>query len=232
MFKKILIANRGEIAVRVIRACHEMGIAAVAVYSDVDRASLHVRKADEAYPIGAPAASESYLNIQKILDVAARSGADAIHPGYGFLSENAKFARACADAGVKFIGPTAAAMDAMGSKTKARQAMERAGVPVVPGTSGGLESFEQGEEVAARIGYPVMLKAAAGGGGKGMRLVHAPQDLKSALDGARSEAERSFGDSEVYIEKAIVNPRHIEMQVLAEIHRVPVLVGQHLHLGE
>ena len=214
MFKKILIANRGEIAVRVIRACHEMGIAAVAVYSDVDRASLHVRKADEAYPIGAAAASESYLNIQKILDVAARSGADAIHPGYGFLSENAKFARACADAGVKFIGPTAAAMDAMGSKTQARQAMERAGVPFVPGTSRGLESFEQAEEVAARIGYPVMLKAAAGGGGKGMRLVNAPGDSKSALEGARSEAERSFGDSEVYIEKAIINPRHIEMQVL------------------
>ncbi|HXX01722.1 MAG TPA: biotin carboxylase N-terminal domain-containing protein, partial [Candidatus Acidoferrales bacterium] len=135
MFRKILIANRGEIAVRVIRACHEMGIAAVAVYSDVDRAALHVRKSDEAYPIGAPAASESYLNIQKILDVAKRSGAEAIHPGYGFLSENARFARACVDAGVKFIGPTAAAMDAMGSKTQARQAMERAGVPIVPGTS-------------------------------------------------------------------------------------------------
>jgi len=226
MFKKILIANRGEIAVRVIRACHEMGIAAVAVYSDVDRASLHVRKADEAYPIGAPAAAESYLNIQKILDVAARSGADAIHPGYGFLSENAKFARACAEAGVKFIGPTAAAMDAMGSKTRARQAMERAGVPFVPGTSRGLESVEQAEQVAARIGYPVMLKAAAGGGGKGMRLVHAPAELKSALEGARSEAERSFGDSEVYIEKAIVNPRHIEMQILADEHGNTVYLGE------
>jgi acetyl-CoA carboxylase biotin carboxylase subunit len=226
MFKKILIANRGEIAVRVIRACHEMGIAAVAVYSDVDRSALHVRKADEAYPIGAPAASESYLNIQKILDVAARSGADAIHPGYGFLSENAKFARACADAGVKFIGPTAAAMDAMGSKTRARQAMERAGVPLVPGTSRGLESFEQAEQVAERIGYPVMLKAAAGGGGKGMRLVHAPEELKSALEGARSEAERSFGDSEVYIEKAILNPRHIEMQVLADEHGNTVYLGE------
>jgi acetyl-CoA carboxylase biotin carboxylase subunit len=226
MFKKILIANRGEIAVRVIRACHEMGIAAVVVYSDVDRASLHVRKADEAYPIGPPAATESYLNIQKILDVAARSGADAIHPGYGFLSENAKFARACADAGVKFIGPTPAAMEAMGSKTRARQAMERAGVPFVPGTSRGLESFEQAQEVAARIGYPVMLKAAAGGGGKGMRLVHAPEDLKSALEGARSEAERSFGDSEVYIEKAIVNPRHIEMQVLADEHGNTVYLGE------
>jgi len=226
MFKKILIANRGEIAVRVIRACHEMGIAAVAVYSDVDRAALHVRKADEAYPIGAPAASESYLNIAKILDVAARSGADAIHPGYGFLSENAKFVKACADAGVKFIGPTAGAMNAMGSKTQARQAMERAGVPIVPGTSRGLESVEQAEQVAARIGYPVMLKAAAGGGGKGMRLVHAPADLKSALEGARSEAERSFGDSEVYIEKAIINPRHIEMQVLADEHGNTVYLGE------
>ena len=226
MFKKILIANRGEIAVRVIRACHEMGIGAVAVYSDVDRASLHVRKADEAYPIGAAAATESYLNIAKILDVAARSGADAIHPGYGFLSENAKFARACADAGVKFIGPTAAAMDAMGSKTRARQAMERAGVPFVPGTSRGLDSYEQAEQVAERIGYPVMLKAAAGGGGKGMRLVHTPEDLKSALEGARSEAERSFGDSEVYIEKAIINPRHIEMQVLADEHGNTVYLGE------
>ena len=226
MFKKILIANRGEIAVRIIRACHEMGIAVVAVYSDVDRASLHVRKADEAYPIGPAAASESYLNIPKILDVAARSGADAIHPGYGFLSENAKFARACADAGVKFIGPTAAAMDAMGSKTRARQAMERAGVPCVPGTSRGLESFEQAEQIAARIGFPVMLKAAAGGGGKGMRLVHAPAELKSSLEGARSEAERSFGDSEVYIEKAIINPRHIEMQVLADEHGNTVYLGE------
>src|SRR6202162_2512646 len=226
MFKKILIANRGEIAVRVRRACHEMGIAAVMVYSDVDRASLHVRKADEAYPIGPAVASESYLNIQKILDVAARSGADAIHPGYGFLSENAKFARACADAGVKFIGPTAAAMEAMGSKTRARQAMERAGVPLVPGTSRGLESFEQAEQVAAQFGYPVMLKAAAGGGGKGMRLVHAANDLNSALEGARSEAERACGDSEFYVEKAIINPRHIEMQVLADEHGNTVYLGE------
>jgi acetyl-CoA carboxylase biotin carboxylase subunit len=226
MFKKILIANRGEIAVRVIRACHEMGIAAVAVYSDVDRASLHVRKADEAYPIGPAAARESYLNIQKILGVAEESGADAIHPGYGFLSENAKFARACADVGVKFIGPTAVAMDAMGSKTRARQAMERAGVPFVPGSSRGLESYEQAEEVAARVGYPVMLKAAAGGGGKGMRLVQAPAELRSALEAARSEAERSFGDSEVYIEKAIINPRHIEMQILADEHGNTVYLGE------
>jgi acetyl-CoA carboxylase biotin carboxylase subunit len=226
MFKKILIANRGEIAVRVIRACHEMGIAAVAVYSDVDRASLHVRKADEAYPIGPAVATQSYLNIEKILDVAKRSGADAIHPGYGFLSENAKFAQACADAGVKFIGPTAAAMDAMGSKTRARQAMEKAGLPTVPGTSSGLESFEQAKQVAERIGYPVMLKAAAGGGGKGMRLVHATADLKSALEGARSEAERAFGDDEVYLEKAIINPRHIEIQVLADEHGNTVYLGE------
>jgi acetyl-CoA carboxylase biotin carboxylase subunit len=226
MFKKILIANRGEIAVRVIRACHEMGIAAVVVYSEVDRAALHVRKADEAYPIGAPAASESYLNIPKILDVAKRSAADAIHPGYGFLSENAKFAQACADAGVKFIGPTPAAMGAMGSKTRARQAMEKAGVPFVPGTSRGVESFAEAEKVAAKIGYPVMLKAAAGGGGKGMRLVHGSEQLKSSLESARSEAERSFGDTEVYIEKVIVNPRHIEMQVLADEYGNTVYLGE------
>jgi acetyl-CoA carboxylase biotin carboxylase subunit len=226
MFKKILIANRGEIAVRILRACHEMGIVAVAVYSDVDRASLHVRKADEAYPIGPAAASESYINIPKILDVASRSGADAIHPGYGFLSENAAFAQACADAGVKFIGPSAAAMQAMGSKTRARQAMKKAGVRLVPGTSRGVESLDEAEQVAARIGYPVMLKAAAGGGGKGMRLVHASGELKSSLEAARSEAERSFGDSEVYIEKAIVNPRHIEVQVLADEHGNTVYLGE------
>jgi acetyl-CoA carboxylase biotin carboxylase subunit len=226
MFKKILIANRGEIAVRVIRACHEMGIAAVAVYSDVDRAALHVRKSDEAYPIGAAAASESYLNIPKILDVAKRSGADAVHPGYGFLSENARFAQACTDAGVKFVGPSAASMEAMGSKTRARQAMEKASIPFVPGTSRGVESFDEAERVAAGIGYPVMLKAAAGGGGKGMRLVNAPEQLRSALEAARSEAERSFGDSEVYIEKAIVNPRHIEMQVLADEHGNTVYLGE------
>src|SRR3954469_23926384 len=170
MFKKILIANRGEIAVRVIRACRDMGIPSVAVFSDVDRSALHVLMADEAYPIGRAAASESYLNISKILDVANRCGADAIHPGYGFLSENAGFAQACFDAGVKFIGPSASSMEMMGSKTRARQEMEKAAVPFVPGTSRGLESVQQAKNVAAKIGYPVMLKAAAGGGGKGMRL--------------------------------------------------------------
>src|SRR5271155_1043072 len=226
MFKKILIANRGEIAVRVIRACRELGIPSVAVYSDVDRASLHVRKADEAYHIGPAAAAESYLNITKILDVAKRSGADAIHPGYVFLSENAKFAQACGDAGVKFIGPTAASMEMMGSKTRARQQMEKAGVSFVPGTSRGLESAEQAEQVAAKIGYPVMLKAAAGGGGKGMRLVQTAAELKSALQSAQSEAERAFGDREVYIEKAIINPRHIEMQVLADERGNTVYLGE------
>jgi acetyl-CoA carboxylase biotin carboxylase subunit len=226
MFKKILIANRGEIAVRVIRACRELGITSVAVFSDVDRASLHVRKADEAYHIGPPAAAESYLNFAKILEVAKQSGADAIHPGYGFLSENSKFAQACVDAGVKFIGPTAASMEMMGSKTRARQEMEKAGVPFVPGTSRGLESAEQAEEVAAKIGYPVMLKAAAGGGGKGMRLVHTAKDLKPALEAAQSEAQRAFGDREVYVEKAIINPRHIEMQVLADERGNTVYLGE------
>ncbi len=226
MFKKILIVNRGEIAVRVIRACRELGIATVAVYSDVDRAALHVRKADEAYHIGPAPAAESYLRVDKILSVARRSGAEAIHPGYGFLSENAKFAQACMDSGVKFIGPSPAAMNMMGSKTRARQEMEKAGVPFVPGTSRGLESAAEGEEVAERIGYPVMLKAAAGGGGKGMRLVHNREELRSALEAAQSEAQRSFGDSEVYVEKAIVNPRHIEMQVLADEHGNTVWLGE------
>jgi acetyl-CoA carboxylase biotin carboxylase subunit len=226
MFKKILIANRGEIAVRVIRACREMGIQSVAVYSDVDRASLHVRKADEAYPLGPAAAAESYLNIPKIIAVVKKSGAEAVHPGYGFLSENPRFAHACAEAGIKFIGPTAAAMEMMGSKTRARQNMDKAGVPSVPGTSRGLESAEEAARVAEKIGYPVMLKAAAGGGGKGMRLVHSPDQLKSALESARSEAQRAFGDGEVYLEKAIINPRHIEMQVLADEHGNTVYLGE------
>jgi acetyl-CoA carboxylase biotin carboxylase subunit len=226
MFKKILIANRGEIAVRVIRACREMGIASVAVYSDVDRAALHVMKADEAYGIGAAAATESYLNIERIVEVAKRCGADAVHPGYGFLSENPKFARACGDAGIKFIGPSPESMELMGSKTRARQGMEKAGVPFVPGTSRGIESLAEAQKVAAGLGYPVMLKAAAGGGGKGMRLVANEREFASALESARSEAQRAFGDGEVYLEKAIANPRHIEMQILADEH------GNCVYLGE
>jgi acetyl-CoA carboxylase biotin carboxylase subunit len=226
MFKKILIANRGEIAVRVVRACREMGIASVAVYSDVDRAALHVRRADEAYAIGPAAASESYLNIPKIIDVAKRCGAEAIHPGYGFLSERAAFARACRDSGIVFIGPSADSMDLMGSKTRARQAMRQAGIPFVPGSAGGIATAAEAEKFAASIGFPIMIKAAAGGGGKGMRLVRSAEELPSAFEGASSEALRSFGDGEVYIEKLVENPRHIEIQILADQH------GHCIHLGE
>jgi acetyl-CoA carboxylase biotin carboxylase subunit len=226
MFKKILIANRGEIAVRVARACREMGIRSAAVYSDADRASLHVLRSDEAYHIGAATASESYLNISRIIDAARACGADAIHPGYGFLSENPKFALACRDAGIKFVGPAPEAMEIMGSKTRARQQMEKAGVPFVSGTSSGIRDRAEAEEVARQLGYPVMLKAAAGGGGKGMRLVRDESELAAALETARSEALRAFDDDEVYLEKAIPNPRHIEMQVLADEH------GNCVYLGE
>src|SRR4051812_34974151 len=226
MFKKILVANRGEIAVRVMRACREMGITTVAVYSDVDRAALHVRRADEAYHIGPAAASESYLNISTIIEAAKRCGADAIHPGYGFLSERAAFARACRERGIVFIGPTPESMELMGSKTRARQAMQKAGIPFVPGSAGGIADSNEAATIADGIGYPVMIKAAAGGGGKGMRLVHSASELKSAFESASSEALRSFGDGEVYIEKYIENPRHIEIQVLADEH------GNCVHLGE
>jgi acetyl-CoA carboxylase biotin carboxylase subunit len=225
MFKRVLIANRGEIAVRVIRACREMGIESVVVFSDVDRKALHVRKADYAYHIGPATASESYLNVAKILDVARRSGAEAIHPGYGFLSENAGFARACRDAGIKFIGPSPESMEMMGSKTRARQNMKRAGVPFVPGSERGLD-LDAAERLAEEIAYPVMLKAAAGGGGKGMRKVSSRDELRSAYENARSEAQRAFGDNEVYIEKFIVNPRHIEMQIFGDEHGNVVYLGE------
>jgi len=214
VFKKVLIANRGEIAVRIIRTLHELGIRAVAVYSEADARALFVRMADEAYPIGPAPARESYLDIDKVLAVAKKSGADAIHPGYGFLSENAAFREACDAAGVTFIGPPAAAMRAMGSKTAARAKMAEAGVPITPG--GSATSAKEALETAARVGYPVMLKAAMGGGGKGMRLVHTPEELPHALERAESEALRSFGDGTVYIEKAIINPRHVEIQVLGD----------------
>ena len=226
MFKKILIANRGEIAVRLIRACREMGIRSAAIYSDADRVAMHVLKADEAYRVGPTPAPDSYLNIERILDAARTSGADAIHPGYGFLSENAEFARACERAGIKFIGPPAGAIEVMGSKTRARQQMEMAGVPFVPGTSRALESVEEARTTAAQLGYPVMLKAAAGGGGKGMRLVGSAGEMAPSFAAAQSEADRAFGSSEVYLEKAITNPRHIEIQVLADEH------GNCVHLGE
>ncbi len=228
--KKILIANRGEIAVRVMRACRELGIATVAIYSDADRAALHVRTADEAYPVGPPPARESYLDIAKVLDAAKKSGADAIHPGYGFLSEKAEFARACDAAGVIFIGPPADAIDAMGDKTRARQKMMAAGVPVVPGDNGptgrGFPSAESALESARKIGLPVMLKASAGGGGKGMRLVEDEKKFVAAYQGAQREAKSAFGDDAVYLEKAVIRPRHVEIQVFADAH------GNTVHLFE
>jgi acetyl-CoA carboxylase biotin carboxylase subunit len=226
MFRKVLIANRGEIAVRVMRACREMGIATVAVYSDADRASLHVRYADEAYPIGPAPSTESYLRIDRILDAAKRSGAEAIHPGYGFLAENPDFARACKDSGITFIGPPVEAMELMGSKTASRQAVMAAGLPVVPGTDRNLETFEEVARVAGEIGYPVMLKASAGGGGKGLRLVHAAGELESAYRTARAEAQNAFGDPSIYIEKYLVQPRHVEIQILGDRH------GNLIYLGE
>jgi len=223
-FDKVLVANRGEIAVRVIRTLREMGIRSVAVYSEVDRAALHVRMADEAYCVGPAVAAESYLRIDRILDVCQKSGAKAVHPGYGFLSENAKFAKACEDAGVVFVGPPSTAIEAMGSKTGARAIMQKAGVPVVPG--GTATSLDDARKEAKRIGYPVMLKASAGGGGKGMRLVDREEDLESAWSRARSEALKAFGNDDVYLEKAIINPRHVEIQVLGDRH------GNVVHLFE
>jgi len=217
--KKILIANRGEIAVRVIRACRDMGIGTVAVYSECDRAALHVRLANEAWPVGPSAPRESYLRIDAIIDAAKRSGADAVHPGYGFLAENEDFAAACRDAGLVFIGPSPEAIALMGSKTAARQAAIKAGVPVVPGTEEPLSEQTTDAEVLAvaeGIGYPLMLKAVAGGGGKGMRMVSSPAELPAALRAARSEAQSAFGDGAVYLERRILAPRHIEVQLLGD----------------
>jgi acetyl-CoA carboxylase biotin carboxylase subunit len=226
MFKKILIANRGEIACRVIRACRDMGIATVAVYSEADKNALHVRMADEAYHIGNPPSSESYLRWEKILEVAQKSGAEAIHPGYGFLSENAEFVRKVTEAGITFIGPPPEAMEGMGGKISARKIAIEADVPVVPGTTEPLKNYEDALETAKSFGFPIMLKASAGGGGKGMRLVLEESELKSALETAQSEALAGFGDDAVYIEKAVVRPRHIEIQVFSDKH------GNHVHLGE
>jgi len=222
----VLIANRGEIALRVIRACREMGLATVAVYSDVDRGALHVLHADEAYRLGPAPAAESYLRGDLILEIARRVGADAVHPGYGFLSENAEFAEACAAAGVTFVGPPASAMRVLGSKTRARQAADAAAMPRVPGSVTGLADVAEAVRVAAGIGYPVMLKAAAGGGGKGMRAVTKAEELAAAFTAASSEAERSFGSGEVYLEKLIERPRHIEIQLIADEHGSCVSLGE------
>ncbi|CAN5826627.1 acetyl-CoA carboxylase biotin carboxylase subunit [soil metagenome] len=226
MFKKILVANRGEIAVRLIRACRDLAISPVAVYYEVDVEGVHVRRADEAVCIGPAASTQSYLNIAAIVEAAKLTNVEAVHPGYGFLAENANFARAVVAAGLKFIGPTAAAMATMGSKTSARRAALDAGVPVVPGTVEPLNSLSEAESVAAQFGYPVMLKASAGGGGKGMRLVASHQELESAFDNAASEAARAFGDPSLYLEKVVEHPRHIEIQVFADTH------GNVVHLGE
>jgi acetyl-CoA carboxylase biotin carboxylase subunit len=226
MFKKILIANRGEIAVRIVRACREMGIPSTAVYSVADRAALHVRLADEAYPIGAAPSRESYLRIEKLIDVARRAGCDAVHPGYGFLAENPAFAQACAENKITFIGPSPQAMESLGPKTAARQLAARAGVPMVPGVQNPIERVEDAERIARELSYPVLIKAVAGGGGKGMRLVGNGAELPSAWRDASSEALHAFGDARVYLERYLERPRHVEIQIFGDAH------GHIVHLGE
>jgi acetyl-CoA/propionyl-CoA carboxylase biotin carboxyl carrier protein len=227
MFEKVLVANRGEIAIRVIRTLEEMGIASVAVYSELDRDALHVARADEAYLLGGPTAAESYLNIEKILAVCRESGAEAVHPGYGFLAENARFAQASQDAGITFIGPPASAIEAMGSKTRARELMREAGVPIVPGTTEPVGDVDEARKlIADEIGYPVAVKAAGGGGGKGFRVAQDESELEAAFDGASREGEKFFSDPTVYLERYLPDPRHVEVQVLADRH------GNIVHLGE
>jgi acetyl-CoA/propionyl-CoA carboxylase biotin carboxyl carrier protein len=227
MFKKVLVANRGEIAIRVFRTLEEMGIASVAVYSELDRDALHVQRADEAYLLGGPTAAESYLKIDKIIEVCKESGAEAVHPGYGFLAENADFARACDEAGIVFIGPPASAIDAMGSKTRARELMKAAGVPIVPGTTEVIEDVAAARKVIDKeIGYPVAIKASGGGGGKGFRVALDESELEKAFEGASREGEKFFSDPRVYIERYLPDPRHVEVQILADRH------GNVIHLGE
>jgi acetyl-CoA/propionyl-CoA carboxylase, biotin carboxylase, biotin carboxyl carrier protein len=227
MFEKVLVANRGEIAVRIVRALEELGIASVAVYSELDRDAPHVRRAGEAYNLGEGPAAENYLSIEKILEVARRAGAEAIHPGYGFLAENAPFAQACEDAGIVFIGPPASAIEAMGSKTRARELMQQAGVPIVPGTTEPVASAAEALEIIEKeIGFPVAVKAAGGGGGKGFRVALSAEELEGAFEGSRREGERFFGDAAVYLERYLPDPRHVEVQVLADAH------GNVVHLGE
>jgi acetyl-CoA/propionyl-CoA carboxylase biotin carboxyl carrier protein len=227
MFSKVLVANRGEIAVRIARALRELGVASVAVYSELDRDAVHVKRADEAYNLGDGPASENYLSIEKILDVARRSGAEAIHPGYGFLAENAPFAQACEDAGVVFIGPPASAIEAMGSKTRARELMQAAGVPIVPGTTEPVATVADARRIAKeQIGFPVAVKAAGGGGGKGFRVALGEDELEGAFEGSSREGEKFFSDPTVYLERYLHDPRHVEVQVLADRH------GNVIHLGE
>ena len=226
MFNKILVANRGEIAVRVMRACRELGIKAVAIYSEADKSSLHVAYADEAYCVGPPPPTESYLNIERIIDVAEKCGAEAIHPGYGFLAERPDFARACEEAGIEFIGPTPSSMELMGNKVAVKHVIAKAGVPVIPGSEGPVEDPEEAIEIANELGYPVLLKAVFGGGGRGMRIARSDEEVREAFDIASMEASTAFGSPALYIEKLIERPRHIEFQVLADKH------GHIIHLGE
>lgn len=226
MFEKVLVANRGEIAVRIIRACRELGIETVAIYSEADREALHVLLADEAYCVGPAPSSQSYLNIPNIMSTAVLAGVDAVHPGYGYLSEQAHFADICASHGMKFIGPTAESIERMGDKAAAKETVRAAGVPVIPGSNGPVSEEREAAAVAEEIGYPVLIKAAAGGGGMGMRIVASPQQLAGAFQVARSEAQAAFGSPDVYIEKAVEMPRHVEIQILADEH------GNIIHLGE
>ena len=226
MLNKVLIANRGEIAVRIIRACREMNIKTVAIYSDIDKDSLHTKLADEAICVGSAAPSKSYLNVKNILEAANVTGADGIHPGFGFLSENAKFAKMCTESNIKFIGPSAEVINLMGNKTNAKQLMKDAGVPTVPGSDGKLNSLEEAKKIAKKVGYPVMLKASSGGGGKGIRLCNNEEELINYYDIVKQEAKGSFNDDELYLEKCIVNPRHVEIQILADEY------GNCIHLGE
>jgi len=226
MFRKILVANRGEIAIRIFRTLRELGVASVAVYSDADRASLHVTKADEAFHVGPGPAAESYLVVERLLDAASRSGAEAVHPGYGFLAENAGFAQAVEDAGLVWIGPPPAAIELMGEKTRARQAMQAAGVPIIPGMTGEAASAEEVLALGEEVGYPLLIKAAAGGGGRGMKVVREPGEVEAALAAARREGQSYFGNPAVYVERYLEDPRHVEVQVLADAH------GNVIHLGE
>jgi acetyl-CoA/propionyl-CoA carboxylase biotin carboxyl carrier protein len=226
MFEKVLVANRGEIAIRVMRTLKEMGIVSVAVYSEADREAPHVDEADEAHLLGPPVPAESYLNVERLLETARRAGAEAIHPGYGFLAENADFARACEEAGITFIGPPASAIEAMGSKTRARALMAEAGVPIVPGTTSAVETVAEASKAAKEIGYPVACKAAGGGGGKGFRVAPSEDELAEAFEGASREGEKFFSDPTVYLERYLEDPRHVEVQVLADSH------GNVVHLGE
>ena len=226
MLKKVLIANRGEIAVRIIRACREMGIRTVAIYSEADKDALHVRLADQAICIGPAPSSKSYLNIKAILEAACLTGADSIHPGFGFLSENSNFAKICEEMGIKFIGPNYKLIELLGNKSKAKETMKKAGVPVVPGSEGLINSKKEAVEIAEKIKYPVILKASAGGGGKGIRIAHNKEELEKAYSLVKQEAKISFNDDSIYIEKFVENPRHVEIQVLADEH------GNGIHLGE